>query len=222
MQLNWLARYRPIVEQLMQVPGPVLEVGSGSTGVGLLVDRPFVGCDVTFERRPVPQMSATIGSATNLPFADRGFSVVVASDLLEHLPCEVRATAIDELIRVSRRLVIIGVPCGRASEDADRRLRQWQSFWHKPVPNWLKEHQALSLPACGSIELILAERVDVEYSFLPNENVWMHLIFLIIDMSWLVKGIRLLWRWAPAALNWVADAAGWGVPYRRIFVVERQ
>lgn len=220
-QLNWLARYRPIVKQLARMEGAVLEVGSGAVGIGLLYDGPFVGCDVTFERRTVPQMSAVIGSALHLPFADCEFGVVVASDVLEHIPANSRAMMVDQLIRVSRKWVIIGIPCGPASEWADHWLARWWAWWKRSPPPWLDEHQELGLPECEYVENLLGKRGGVTWTVLPNENIWMHLLFIISDSTRLEKTIRRVWRCWPGLVTWVADMAQWGIPYRRIYVVER-
>ena len=59
--LNRAARFFPILRQLKpQLPNgdSLLEVGSGSLGLGEFWKGPFVGCDVTFPSRPVKNMRA--------------------------------------------------------------------------------------------------------------------------------------------------------------------
>lgn len=53
---------------------------------------------------------ATQGSADDLPFASRSFDVVIACEILEHLPKPVFDAARAELARVAGRSVIITVP----------------------------------------------------------------------------------------------------------------
>ncbi len=53
---------------------------------------------------------ATQGSADALPYADKAFDVVIACEILEHLPEPIFQAATAELARVARRSVIITVP----------------------------------------------------------------------------------------------------------------
>ena len=60
-------------------------------------------------RRELPDADLRVGSATELPFADRTFDLVTCMDMLEHLPSQVRAAALSEARRVilpGGRLVI--------------------------------------------------------------------------------------------------------------------
>ena len=221
-QLNWLVRYRPILKQLKRAKGSVLEVGSGPMGISILSGELFVGCDSVFEQQPVPTMSAVIGSALHLPFASREFQVVIASDVLEHIPADSRAEAVRQLIRVSRRWVIIGVPCGSAAEWADRWLAHWLTYRGRSVPGWLVEHQTVGLPGCDYVDNLLKQQGGVTWTMFPNENAWMHLLFMIFDgMGLGGRLIRHIWRRWPGLLTCITDASRWRPWYRRIYVVER-
>lgn len=82
----------------------VLEVGAGSnsplkkyysniyniTTVDLVIDRSI----------------DLVASATNLPFANKAFDIVVASDLIEHIPNKNRERVLSELVRVGRVVII--------------------------------------------------------------------------------------------------------------------
>ena len=87
--LNRAARFFPILRELkslLPAGGALLEVGSGSLGLGEFWADPFVGCDVTFSSRPVKNMRAVRCSGHQLPFGDRAFDAVVVSDVMEHVP----------------------------------------------------------------------------------------------------------------------------------------
>ena len=90
--LNWAARYYPIVRVLKNHKlfhdASLLEIGSGSVGIGRFRPVPFVGCDISFPFEPLWPMTAVTASATQLPMNDKQFDVVLASDMLEHVPLQ--------------------------------------------------------------------------------------------------------------------------------------
>src|SRR5579871_5428492 len=115
--LNWAARYYPILRILKSHDllnhGSLLEIGSGPIGIGRFRKVPFVGCDISFPIQPQWPMKPIVASAAELPMEDNEFDVVVASDVLEHVPPHLRETVISEALRVARKLVVFGFPCGR-------------------------------------------------------------------------------------------------------------
>ena len=53
-----------------------------------------------------------------LPFADDSHDAVTSSDVLEHVPAEDRRAHVAELLRVARRRVVLGFPCGSPQKSA--------------------------------------------------------------------------------------------------------
>jgi hypothetical protein len=148
--LNWAARYFPILRVLKQhdllKSGTVLEIGSGPFGIGTFRKVPFTGCDLAFSTKPNWPMTQLIASAADLPLGDKSFDVVLASDVLEHVPPELRQTVVREALRVARRLVIFGFPCGVAAHNADEALKQFYLSNEIGVPVWLEEHMEADFP----------------------------------------------------------------------------
>lgn len=91
-----------------------------------------------------PPYVQALGSA--LPFADASFDVVMACDVLEHVPPQYRDAFLVELTRVARRLVVLPGPYDTAgvayAEMAVRRLLPASS----PAQAWLAEHAENGLP----------------------------------------------------------------------------
>jgi len=111
---------RTLVRRLLpaRVPGAVLDAGCGdgalSRDVAQATGAPsVVGLDLSVRRAlragtKGTGVSFTSGSIYDLPFADGRFELVLCTDLLEHLDDPQRA--MNELVRVSRRWVIVSVP----------------------------------------------------------------------------------------------------------------
>jgi hypothetical protein len=148
--LNWAARYYPILRCLerhgLLSQGNILEIGSGPVGLGRFRRVPFTGCDLSFPAPPKFPMTQLVASAAALPVADRSFDAVVASDVLEHIPPDLRGQVIKEALRVARKLVIFGFPCGQPAHDSDRSLMAFYSRAAMEPPAWLHEHMLAPFP----------------------------------------------------------------------------
>lgn len=93
----------------------MLEVESGSIGLGQFRNVAFTGCDIYFPGLPEPPMRGVVGSAADLPFEDRSFDAVIACDVLEHIPPEVEVKVVHQCLRVFKSVAIFGFPCGPPS-----------------------------------------------------------------------------------------------------------
>jgi ubiquinone/menaquinone biosynthesis C-methylase UbiE len=117
---RWVANLDRLFGQLsrdpLDPPGQALEVGCGE---GVIADRlhrrweevvaldlPDAGLRADWRRCPGPRFLHA--SAHDLPFADGRFDVVVAAEVLEHLPDPLRG--LREMARVGRRHLVLSVP----------------------------------------------------------------------------------------------------------------
>lgn len=220
--LNRAARFFPILQELKrQLPdqGELLEVGSGSLGLGEFWNRSFVGSDVGFTTRPVKHMRAVVCSGAQLPFRDRTFDAVVVSDVMEHVPPVLRKTIIDESLRVSRRIVVFGYPCGQAASKLDRKLyRDYQSKKLAP-PVWLEEHMLHPFPDDSLF-------TDVPDGWtrrvIPDESLNFHYWMMRTEMfrSW-NYAFRLALRMAPRLVEKALQLVNREPSYRKLFVLTR-
>jgi O-antigen biosynthesis protein len=96
--------------------------------------------------------------ATKIPFSDRNFDIVVASDMLEHIDVGERAQVVKELLRVSKNCVIIGAPFnGNMTVTAEDLIRS-QYYANVGVEHpFLIEHEAMGLPEESQMDGILTE-----------------------------------------------------------------
>ncbi len=92
----------------------LLDVGSGDGRVSQAVSKEL-GCYlVAFDLSTVAlahlSMPKCCGSAAQLPFPDRSFDMVMATEILEHLPEDLYAAVVSELARVADRYILVTVP----------------------------------------------------------------------------------------------------------------
>lgn len=111
-----LDRARQTVMQLPETIHSVLDIGCGAGIVSRELGQRFgkvVALD--FSRGPLLQVKnlqiiSIQANACNLPFLDRTFDAVVATELIEHLTESQRKRALDEMVRVSQRFILLTVP----------------------------------------------------------------------------------------------------------------
>jgi hypothetical protein len=221
--LNWAARYYPILRAFEQhnllSSGSVLEIGCGPVGLGTFRKVPFVGCDLSFpDPPPAWPMTPVVASAADLPFEDRSFDAVLGSDVLEHIPPDLRTTVISEALRVARQLVIFGFPCGSAAHDADRALRQLYLSKQLEVPIWLEEHMLASFPE----EPLFREFPGWTVTHVGNESIAFHSWMMRREMGRVFRrGSSLLLKLAPRMLEYWLRKADTPPFYRQIFILTR-
>jgi SAM-dependent methyltransferase len=91
-----------------------------------------------------------IADGLNLPFKSNSFDTVVSTDVLEHIPPKKRSLFIKELVRVSRKRIILTFPF----EHVDVQSVFCKILPNFLIPNWLSEHDLYGLPSKEQIEPI--------------------------------------------------------------------
>lgn len=220
--LNRAARFFPILRALkpdLPSGGLLLEVGSGSIGIGEFWKRPFVGCDVIFPSRPVKNMRAVRASGHQLPFQDGAFEAVVVSDVMEHVPPTARKQVVSEVLRVARKVVVFGYPCGPAAFELDRKLYRDYHDRHVAPPIWLEEHMLHQFPdenLFGDLPAGWRRKV------IPNESLRFHYWMMKTEMfrPW-DYSFRILLLFVPGLVEQVLQRMDREPSYRKIFVLTR-
>ncbi len=223
--LNRAVRYLPIFRELrrlvdLQNGCRILEVGSGSIGLGEFYPHPFVGCDVSFPETPRPPMRAVLGSGTSLPFADRSFDVVVVSDVMEHVPPDGRPAVVSEALRVSRAVAVIGYPCGPSAQALDSKLHEQYLRLKMTPPVWLEEHMLFPFPGT---DLFSELPPGWKMRSIANESLTFHCRMMQLEKyrpwNYLFRlCLRMFSKVSEKLLQWADREPS----YRRIFVLSRQ
>ncbi len=225
--LNWFTRYAFVVDFIREKRLPararVLEVGSGSFGLGAFIGKRVVGVDSYFEQERHALLIRVRGHAGQLPFRDGSFELVVSLDLIEHVPSECRAEVIADMFRLSSSLLIIGCPIGKTAESCDRAFAAWLRRAGKQVPWWVSEHFERGVPT--ELEMLSAiksipsvGRVEV----FPNENTAVHMAAIVADHT-----PEVLEALMPSLNEYrdewlrLCSRVSFGDCYRQFFVVRR-
>ena len=137
--INLILRYSPIVKSLKEISRSskktlkVLEIGSGSIGITRFYKDKVVGIDIESEKYSNPRLKFLKGSATNLPFRNESFDVVISVDTLEHLTRKEQIKMVLEAYRVSGKYIMFTYPVG------------FNKYHEKIVKTWKKSHLTRSL-----------------------------------------------------------------------------
>lgn len=100
---------------LKLIPGDVksiLDAGCGDGRiVNILADKyKTVGLDISEEALKHVKIEKVCGSVDDMPFASGSFDLVICCEVLEHLPYGVYQRTIEEIMKVTRKYIIVSVP----------------------------------------------------------------------------------------------------------------
>ena len=222
---------RILTEVTGREPVRILDVGGhGSSLKHFLPDAEVVVVDPS----PPPQFSYraevpflhdgyVIGSGTTLPFGDDTVDIVTAHDTLEHVPPQDRERFLAEMLRVSRRIVIVNGPV--ASEEASRAEKRLDEFGKnviKIASGPLTEHLAHGLPRSRDIAEAL-RRGGHACVGMPNGNVYAWFLAMIVKHYLMVlPGADAIHDQLDRVYNEVLSPVDLAQPcYREAFIVAK-
>jgi ubiquinone/menaquinone biosynthesis C-methylase UbiE len=163
-------RYSAVIDLLAGHFHPtvkILEVGSGAGGITEFLRFPVTGIDAAFDRtegNATPYMTRIQGRAEDMPFADDAYEVAIAVEVFEHIPHDLRAAAIREMVRVVKPggRIILTFPSGETAKECDNRLNDaYKARYGTPHP-WIVEHLEEGVPDTEEMRAIMAEAVGAD------------------------------------------------------------
>ncbi len=100
-----------IISLLPNDTASVLEVGCGN---GLIINKidwiPAMGLDISEQALKSVRHPAVVASVAEIPFPEKAWDAVIASEVLEHIPEQDYQRALSEIQRVAGRYIIISIP----------------------------------------------------------------------------------------------------------------
>ena len=210
-------RYLPVVEEIRKYrltkargltfrradPISIIEIGSGGLGIAPYLKMPVTGVDVRFEDPIHSLLKPVIGDAINLDFSDNSFDVVVSMDMLEHLSNKKRAKAISEMLRVARKMVVVGAPCGDNARKQDKKLKEKYVKSRKKSFGFFEEHQKYDLPVKEDIIQYIKQAAEVKRRNLE----------IIIKGNMNIKMREFLMK------GWISERLLMNILFRKIFLL---
>lgn len=130
---RFISYWHQVYEALALEPKTMLEVGIGNGFVSRYLKGEGINittCDINKDLNP-----DYVSSVTQLPFQNNSFHLVMACEILEHMPYQETLKALGELARVSSQWVLISLP------DATRTFRI-----ELPIPKIGKWKKLITLP----------------------------------------------------------------------------
>src|SRR5262249_25523310 len=122
-------------------------------------------------------------SGLNLPFRKNSFDIVVSTDVLEHLEQRKRKTFLNELIRVTSRILILGFPHDTpVAKKADETLFEFIRRISGKDYGFLSEHLEYGLPDAEEICRLLHSKTSEILQF-HNANVHSWLMLLMANFA---------------------------------------
>ena len=218
-------RYMPIVRAIRRFPSSatILEVGSGPLGISPYLGRSITGVDQNFDGPSIPYTHKIKGDATDLPFKDQGFDIVISVDMLEHMSKEGRKKAIQEMVRVARQMVAIGVPSGKEAEEHDKEMDNYYKKIFGHSYHFLVEQIGFGLPKKNDIVEVIeralsSHKRSASIRIENNESIQLRTILM---KGWMTKNpiVNIIFRKLLLPFVFLFQYCNWQPAYRKIFIV---
>ncbi len=179
--LEVMLRYAPVKKVIAELAdhGRILEIGGGSEGFSSFTDRKIFGVDMHFSRPLNSNIVPCVASAYRMPFPDNAFDAVISMDMLEHIPANHYNEVIAEIVRLSKRIVILGFPSGTRAAEMEKKINAIHMKMFNVAHFWLGEHIANGLPDAGIIESEFRKALPDNSCMKVINNVNVHIFFLI-------------------------------------------
>lgn len=181
--INWNIRYQKLINSYPEIlaSNSVLEIGSGQNGFAIYTQYNVVGLEPTPVMSLRNNLSIVTGSVAEIPCPDNSYDYVICSDVMEHLPKELRAVAVKEIMRVCNKKAFIQFPFGSFSRYGENLFAKALTRQKQPVPDWLTEHFNNSLPVLEEVLNWFPCIKGTQIALSINETMMQHFAAITLD-----------------------------------------
>ena len=166
-------------------PFRILEIGSNAFKYlkEFLPDDSILYTDLVLTEAMEQDPAFQKADGTQLPFEEGSFDFVIATDVLEHIPFDLRKQLFSEAIRVAKIAAVITFPYDSPrTVEAEERLNAYYKALYGQEYRWLNEHRDCGLPKLEEIELWLSQMVCAHCSFCYGDiTLWEKLNYSLFD-----------------------------------------
>lgn len=220
-------RYAPVVSEIKKRKlenSKILEIGSGSLGMTPYLKTKIDAIDIDFSGPKSDLVTKFKVKGEELPFRANSYDVSISVDVLEHIPPKNREKAVLEMLKITKKVAIIVVPCGKDSEEQDKQLyNHWNKIFNKKN-QFLNEHVRNGLPSVDEILVYIDKSKrslgkHAQIKSYPNLNLFIRNLLM---RTWITKNKYLYYLYLKGYLLLVPilKYCNFGKTYRRVFVIE--
>lgn len=220
-------KYAPVVSEIKKrglTSSKILEIGSGSLGITPYLKTKIDGIGINFSGLKSDLVHKIKVNGEKLPFKANSYDVSISVDVFEHIPSLNREKSVYEMLRVTKKLAVIVVPCGEASQQQDKQLyNHWNKIFSKKN-KYLEQHIKNGLPTTDEILVYIDKSKrslgkNAQIKSYPNLNL---LVRNILMRTWITKNKYVYYLYMKGYLLIVPilKYCNFGKTYRRVFVIE--
>lgn len=220
-------KYAPVVSEInkRKLTNPkILEIGYSSLGIIPYLKTQIDAIDINFLKPKKNLLNKNKVDEEKFPFKANSYDVSISVDVLEHISPKSREKYVYEILRVTKKLAIISIPCGQASQDQDRQLHNYWNKIFKKNNKYLEQHVKNSLPTTDEILVYIdkSKRLlgrNAKVKSYPNLNLFVRNILM---RTWITKNKYSYYLYMKGYLLIVPilKYCNFGKTYRRVFVIE--
>lgn len=203
-------RYNLVIRQIGDIKGNTfLDVGCGPGVLGKLIEKQ--GGKVIYltislsDLKNIDSSAKILGDGITLPIKYGVIDYTISTDVFEHIPIQMRARFLEEMMNVSKKGVIFTFSRLHHANPQQSGITLFENNFKKfkiPVPDWYDEHNRNSIPELEDIILIYPQiNINKDISAYQGR---LNIIFLIfsLDLNYFLK---ILTKEKIPSLIWILE-----------------